>query len=383
MMKRTFFTVLLCFLLSFSIFVVDVYAASSSVSYYLYPVSSLSIIPSGTYKGWRSASVNPVVHFYEHDFLGNKTGLYAYSITYTIVDYVSIVPYKNRTGSSPDYSYSGLIQPGTYSFLAPLSYTIKLYDHVGSSLYPPYYSYSISPRLDNLPPGLTATASIHDDNFKDDFSYNFQFWLTGSCYFSEIGYSPTFPLVFDITLSGTQKPLSEIPLMGSLNFACKFEPIFGFDDRFSKINFTHVSNYDTTDSILGGIDDTINQQHQEEIDKADQATSDVTGGVGQLTGTLSSWEIITMPFNLVKNFAQAIAGDGSSALTFPSFSMMGYQIWPSYTFDLQTVASNFPVLYNGLHLVSGTVVVTGFVRYLWRKWSLLVGDDMPEGSDTS
>lgn len=128
------------------------------------------------------------------------------------------------------------------------------------------------------------------------------------------------------------------------------------------------------------VDNTLNKQHQEEVDAADKASSDVVSGVGQLTGVLSSWEIVKMPFTFVSDFAGAITSEGSTGLTFPSFTLMGYTLWPSYTFDLEVIKEQFPLLYNSLHTITGIMVVGWFIHYLWRKWSLLTGDDTPEGN---
>lgn len=121
-----------------------------------------------------------------------------------------------------------------------------------------------------------------------------------------------------------------------------------------------------------------NQHYQDEQDKIAEAEGNITDGANQLTGTLSSWEIFTMPFKIVQDFAGAIASDGNTGLTFPSFTLMGYQLWPSYTFDLQVIADKFPALYNALHLITGIMVVSWFIHYCWRKWHILIGDDMPE-----
>ncbi len=159
--------------------------------------------------------------------------------------------------------------------------------------------------------------------------------------------------------------------------------------KLSNINFnvlsssviSPVSSSEILQSIDKGIQDGNAQEkqfHDEELQKTNEAIGQLNSGVSQATDVLSKWEIVTMPVTLVGNFADAIASDGSTGLTFPSFSLMGYQIWPAYTFDLSFVKENFPLLYNSLHIVSGILIVIGFVRYLWRKWALLVGDDMPE-----
>lgn len=375
--QHTFFTVLLCIILAFSIFTVDVYA-SAAVTYNCH-------VGIGTsYK--HPFIVSPIVTATVSPLSTSSSVRYSYSAQYSFTDYLTLSFTNNDTGVR--------IPEGTYSF-----FTVVLYSFTVSGIsYPPGSSLplgifsSIVPSFDSLPDGMlyhvgNLPTSFDYDAASKTYTYNMSFWLYGTFFTPDsYGLTVSVPLSFDIRYNNGFS--SGVPSLFYTNW--HILPSVSIAEVYADIPVTRVSSSSTTDSILGSVNDSINdvndtikQEHQEEIDKADQATSDVTGGVGQLTNTLSTWEIITMPFNLVKNFAQAIAGDGSSALTFPSFSLMGYQIWPSYTFDLQTVASNFPVLYNGLHLVSGTVVVTGFVRYLWRKWSLLVGDDMPEGSDSS
>lgn len=159
----------------------------------------------------------------------------------------------------------------------------------------------------------------------------------------------------------------------------------GLDNiSFKVITSTQVSSSPSED-ILGQIrdeqkkqDDLENERYQEEQDKIAEAEGAITDGAGKLTDTLSAWEIFTMPFKLLQDFAGAIASEGDTGLTFPSFTLMGYQLWPSYTFDLKIIAEKFPALYNALHLITGIMVVSWFIHYCWRKWHILVGDDMPE-----
>lgn len=373
MMKRTFFTLFLCVLLSFSVFTVDVYASSSST--YNCRVNVYS-------SGANTKNVAPVVS----GIISSPDSVYySYSLDLDFTDFLTLSFNNVDTGSR--------ISEGTYSFFTVVEYSLEVSDltYPSGSDYPVGVFNSVRLSFDSLPDGMLYHVGSHPpalsyNSARKVFTYDFSFWLYGTFFTPDsYGLTVSVPISFDIVMVSS---FSKGSLAAFSPF--KFTSDVSIADLYSVIPVTRVSSSPTTDAILGDVndsinrvDDTIKQQHQEEIDKADQATSDVTDGVGQLTNTLSTWEIITMPFNLVKNFAQAIAGDGSSAFTFPSFSMMGYQIWPSYTFDLQTVASSFPVLYNGMHLVTGTVVVTGFVRYLWRKWSLLVGDDMPEGGDSS
>lgn len=368
--QRTFFTVFICFVLSFSIFTVDVYASSNkNVPVDIVISSSPSLTVSATDMG--------VLHTETLNSTGSLTNVYTCYYNYKFVDYISC-----SFIDVSDPSRRVFLADGIYRVYYVVDYSFTLSWGSSSSYLNPYFH---GGTIEVTSPYRDLNCTVRNivwPTYSNPVG-SFSVLYSGNVLVSTYGALPQSKVsivlpaistkVFDSVVPNPLPPA--VPIV-------TFKPSFslGSDTRY----FAYFYSSDVNDvNAINSLEDTIKQQHQEEIDKANDATSDVTGGVGQLTDTLSTWEIITMPFNLVKNFAQAIAGDGSSALTFPSFSMMGYQIWPSYTFDLQTVASSFPVLYNGLHLVSGTVVVTGFVRYLWRKWSLLVGDDMPEGSDSS
>lgn len=152
----------------------------------------------------------------------------------------------------------------------------------------------------------------------------------------------------------------------------------------AELEFIHLSDA-TADRMLQDIADEQkkqneleNERYEEEQEKTLEAIDSVGSGVTEITGTLSSWEILTLPVTVMKDFVKALASSGDASLTFPSFSLMGYTLWPSYTFDLDTVSEKFPLLCNSLHLISGILVVIWFLHYLWRKWALITGDDLPE-----
>lgn len=156
-------------------------------------------------------------------------------------------------------------------------------------------------------------------------------------------------------------------------------------EYYMDIDFNHISD-STIDGTLSDIyQEQVNQnqkedeRYQEEQEKTQEAIDSATDGLGQVTDTLTSWEIFTLPFTLLKDFVTAIASDGETTLTFPSFQLMGATLWPSYTFDLMTVEKHFPLLVDSLHLIFGILVVIWFLRYLWRKWHIVTGDDLPEG----
>lgn len=251
-----------------------------------------------------------------------------------------------------------------------------------------------------------------DANFKFDFDYEI-FGQDSSPYpnflvdYSSPWIESTDPLSFNATLGnkyGNGFDVINVPLHNGTSSEFYFcfdmyvsissnSQLSGFADyvdvNLDNISFKVTSSTKVSDTpsedILGQIRDEQknqneidNEHYQQEQDKIAEAEGAITDGAGQLTDLLSGWEIFTMPFQLVKDFVGAISSDGDSGLTFPSFTLMGQQLWPSYTFDLKTVSEKFPVLYNALHVMTGIMVVRWFISYCWRKWRLFTGDDMPE-----
>ena len=369
---KKFVRFFVCIIFSISLFSQNVYAASSSYNVVLL-VDRASTTWSPT-----TFVVPPFVSSAPSTVVGTST---ARSVSYDWVDHLTL--------RWKDQDSNVAVPNGFYNYSCRLVYTFKVkwsggfpYGVLPASLSP---SFTIS----NLPSGSTfQLISYRDvsDSDSDSLTYAITFDLRGNSYFSN-SRSSTFDINFHVgfvnsisssTASGSNTGLYNITVTPSV-----------VPQGYSSIIFL-TSESESSDALLqditGAVNDvneTIKKEHQEEIDKADQTSKDITSSSGKLEGTLSAWEIFTMPFQLVKDFAQAISSDGDTGFTFPSFSMMGYEIWPSYTFDLSTIKTNFPVLYNGLHLVSGTIVVSGFIHYCWRKWSILMGDDMPESSSGS
>lgn len=62
-------------------------------------------------------------------------------------------------------------------------------------------------------------------------------------------------------------------------------------------------------------------------------------------------------------------------ITFPSYTLpvLNLKLWNSYTFDLMTVKDNFPVLFNSLYIVVGSLEVYWFVGFLRDKYDDVFG----------
>lgn len=364
---RKFIRFFVCFFLIFSLFTQNVYAASvSSFSVKLLPFNALSS------------------SFYLYPFFGsspsnsNSSGQdhYVASAFYSGSDSI----YFQALDSSTNMP----IEPGYYSISARCTYTLTVTSTSDLPSYPtPPFTCSFS--FGNVPDGLVFS-NFYDSYKKIDnntFEFTSHFFVSGTFNFRPYGnasgsvLTSSIPVDFDLFFYGSFPTLGG----GISTSAVKF-PHLNCTSSFScnpdVVTASLVSSFDSTDGILSDIDQTIKDQHQQDIDEANKAGDTASSSSDELVNTLSAWEIFIMPFQLLKDFASAIAGDGSTTFTFPSFTLMGYQIWPSYSFDLSTIQTNFPLLYNGVHAISGIFVVNGFIHYCWRKWAILMGDDMPE-----
>lgn len=146
---------------------------------------------------------------------------------------------------------------------------------------------------------------------------------------------------------------------------------------FDVNNSTKVSNglsSDILESIYQGVKDGNEQEkqyHEEEIVETERAIDNMNESVYQLNETLSSWEIVTLPIKVTGDLIDALTADGSTEFTFPSFELMDQQLWPSYTFDLNTIKEKFPILITALHTMSSILLVRWFIKFLRLKLTII------------
>lgn len=131
---------------------------------------------------------------------------------------------------------------------------------------------------------------------------------------------------------------------------------------------------------LDKIDNTLKDQHDEEVSAADSAGNDLGTTLDSVTGTLSSVEILKLPWTMLSDLLGAVSSDGEKELTFPSFSLMGQTLWPSYTFSLTDLDSNFSVLFESVRLVSGVMLCVAFGSYVRSFFVKIFGKE--ESEDT-
>lgn len=154
------------------------------------------------------------------------------------------------------------------------------------------------------------------------------------------------------------------------------------DVKLSNASFLITYTNKISDQLAGDVLDSIDQgiregneqdklYHEEEIVETERAIDNMNESVGQLTDTLSTWQIITLPFKVTGDLIDAItSSEGNTGITFPSVTIMDHQLWPSYTFDLNTIEEKFPLLITALHTISGIIIVGWFIHYLiYKAWA--------------
>lgn len=286
--------------------------------------------------------------------------------------------YANGSASVVSFSVQDFIDR-YYDRSGDLYFANSVYE-VGDTLY-----FELKPKFNFQGFDITSNPNSFTVNQLNIKPYGLSISIDNTDYFIRDGQSFTFTttmrsysrwLIYPLFNGSVE--VSKSGLGGSVAPELRIRYAINWDITIRKAPPGYTSSsVSVSDTVLT---DTIKQQHQEEVDTANKASNDVTSGVGQVTGLLSSWEIFTMPVKVTNDLVTAISSEGSTGLTFPSVTIMGHQLWPSYTFDLQTIADQFPLLYNSLHVISGIILVSWFIHYLWRKWHIITGDDTPEGS---
>lgn len=130
---------------------------------------------------------------------------------------------------------------------------------------------------------------------------------------------------------------------------------------------------------LEKIDQTLKTQHDEEVSESQAAGSELGSTMSDVTGTLSTIEILKLPWTMLTDLFNALSSDGETTLTFPSFSLMGHTLWPEYSFSLTDLDSNFDILFRSVRLVSGVMLCLAFAGYIRGFFTKVFGNSEEEG----
>lgn len=157
--------------------------------------------------------------------------------------------------------------------------------------------------------------------------------------------------------------------------------------------------------------DQNSQFRQEDIDKSNELGSVATNFINNAETTIKSkWEILFYPIEFTQNLLTVFTGGTKSRtyankyngvegfvyledtggltpvinlqqarfgpksagtnITFPSFVLpvLNVKLWDSYSFDLATIKSSFPVLFNAIYVVTGVLELYWFVGFLSDKY---------------
>lgn len=304
------------------------------------------------------------------DTLGN-TAYYDFSIPLTI--------YCNHGKKSASY-----IDTVYFEFRIDASESCVLSDAYIDSDYVSLYSYtSLSNKFKKGSNTVGFTLSFYDLPFTYSFSQNFYLHLRLS------------------------KPVGQawgIDLNGYITF-----------NVYCPTKFNISSDNLNDMSLIGGVNDigdTLDQQREEDRQDAEQGGEDAADLVTNLDGTIKSkWAILWYPLEFTQRVASVFGAGTSSAsykatyadvvdyrydessgylvpvrdpvraqaraggtiISFPSFTMMGMQIWDSYDFDLSQLKSWFPELFNLLYVAVSILEVYWFVSFLRNKYDEVFG----------
>lgn len=184
-------------------------------------------------------------------------------------------------------------------------------------------------------------------------------------------------------------------------------------------DFELVRYGDVDNQILQSIKDQTAQDkefHDQDRDDAGKVSGEASGMVSKLQGLKDMWSILWFPIEFFTRLIQVFgsstadiamtdegyitaytydeysgcmvpiyantraAGDSivvpsGAVITFPEYTLPGLnvKVWDSYSFDLNTVKNNFPLVFNGLYIVSSILEVFWFVDFLVDKYEDVFG----------
>lgn len=188
-----------------------------------------------------------------------------------------------------------------------------------------------------------------------------------------------------------------------------FNGLFSFD--------TKALVSDDTDQLLQDQLDQDKEYHDQDKNDATTAGNDVTGAATDLNNIKSKWEILWYPIEFSNTVLGAFTGGSSNAryrsyygnitgytydndtgylvpvyapatrsgdypespggtvITFPSYTLpvLNVKLWESFRYDISTLKTQFPVVFNGIYVVVTILEVYWFVGFLRDKYEEVFG----------
>lgn len=179
------------------------------------------------------------------------------------------------------------------------------------------------------------------------------------------------------------------------------------------IGETGISSVDYDNATIDSIErntEILEEYHNKDKSDAEQAGADMTGFAAQLDNLKNTWEILWYPIEFTNRFVEVFTGGTQAAayqdeytyvtgyryndetgflepiqsmaaqpqsagtgITFPSFELMGYTIWESYTYDLSQVKEQVPEVFDAIYVIVSILEMLWFVGFLRSKYNEVFG----------
>lgn len=325
----------------------------------------------------------------------NQTGLYGSDKNITTVSYQLDIPFTV-------FLLMGDMQTGTYNYRYRLGFNTPVIEVDDSSFISLKYVGPISYEVINNSGGKT--------NFQHPDSSRFYIWkwLYDEYLYNQGGEARTY--LDNITL---RMKFNVQFWVGTSNY----EPnlVTATKVRINAIRFygTGLYSYLGSNSQVGLLQDSIDQQQSfrdEDQSDAEQAGSDMTGFASQLDNLKNTWKILWYPIEFTNRFVEVFTGgtqavayqdeytyvtgyryndetgflepiqsmsvqprSAGTGITFPSFELMGYTIWDSYTYDLSQVKEQVPEVFDAIYVIVSILEMLWFVGFLRSKYNEVFG----------
>lgn len=191
----------------------------------------------------------------------------------------------------------------------------------------------------------------------------------------------TVKLNESVTLSygGSGFSITAYPAIGTASSNVSGSYLYTYTDFTFVVPASALSDNEALNDINDKLQDHLDQDkqyHDEEQQQGEDSGSDASQMVQDLTDQVKSkWEILFYPIEFTQKFLGLFtsSADGSTVISFPSFSIMGMTVWDSYDFDLVTVKNQFSDLFDLLYMVIGVIEVMWFLKYLYCKYDEVFG----------
>lgn len=358
-----------------------------------------------------------------------------YSIVTDISGTTSALPSTDTSLSKPS---TGQIQGGVYPYVF-YDYLSFFVEPAKSSTYNVIAYFTVNLRVSFSSPttSLDSTGTFRTlrDSVSVDFisgeGLNARIW-TNQSQVSDISESTVAGIkVYSGTLSYNVRIFGEVSTVSStlgslivkhqanMSFSVVHAPVSNalVISRSVKTNSSSISVVSKSSSVVGAIDkvdDTLKDQHQQEIDKGGQASTDASSAVTTLTTDIKSkWEILWYPITFTGQLLDVFVNGSSSAssysaryagvsgytydsdtgllipvhdyssraapsgtvITFPAYTLpvLDVQLWESYSYDISALRTQFPAVFSALDVIITILELIWLIGFLRDKYLEVFG----------